>query len=613
MTTSQQYCLRWNNHRSNLLSVFEQLLHNEAFTDVTIAAESGRTVKCHKIVLAACSTYFQNLFHGLQDQHPIIILKDAGFPEIQAILEYMYRGEVNVAQNQLPDLLKIAQVLKVKGLVEEHGSQSNTARDLRREDTSMEPSISPPPAISTSTGGGSGGSHSSPPHSTGGYSGLYGKSAVSLDRVQSHPLAGSLPITWPLPLHSAGAGHQLPTSLSSSVLVGGPGAGGYDNGIETSPLKRRKPMQPSSALLMNHDTPILRTVLGQAHVDSSQTMPLLQPDSHESVHYRNASSNGSANDSDNRRSNDLSHGEAVHADVSYMDEDERQPSPQSYGGDTARNTGSDSTSNISGIADTDFFKLYTVYSQYLRSITPFTSCEQNSEADDSVRRTTNVNTEAAPDCVPQKPEWKRYKQYTREDILSAIEAVKTGMSAVAAARRYGVPSRTLYDKVKKLGIPTSRPFRRSTSNGGSTACFPYGIGANANGALYDNNRGGVNALSENENESGSSNINVIESLAGTSAAAVFETTYAKATKDTSQDRDSMSDSMTRCSASPVIRCSKQKQQQQQQQDLDDQVEDLSVSRKSDVPVIIPPSTTSVAIKDEAQEAGLDSNDCCDYS
>ncbi|XP_024872404.1 longitudinals lacking protein, isoforms H/M/V-like [Temnothorax curvispinosus] len=558
MTTSQQYCLRWNNHRSNLLSVFEQLLHDEAFTDVTIAAESGRTVKCHKIVLAACSTYFQNLFHGLQDQHPIIILKDAGFPEIQAILEYMYRGEVNVAQNQLPDLLKIAQVLKVKGLVEEHGSQSNTARDLRREDTSMEPSISPPPAISTSTGGGSGGSHSSPPHSTGGYSGLYGKSAVSLDRVQSHPLAGSLPITWPLPLHSAGAGHQLPTSLSSSVLVGGPGAGGYDNGIETSPLKRRKPMQPSSALLMNHDTPILRTVLGQAHVDSSQTMPLLQPDSHESVHYRNASSNGSANDSDNRRSNDLSHGEAVHADVSYMDEDERQPSPQSYGGDTARNT-------------------------------------------------------AAPDCVPQKPEWKRYKQYTREDILSAIEAVKTGMSAVAAARRYGVPSRTLYDKVKKLGIPTSRPFRRSTSNGGSTACFPYGIGANANGALYDNNRGGVNALSENENESGSSNINVIESLAGTSAAAVFETTYAKATKDTSQDRDSMSDSMTRCSASPVIRCSKQKQQQQQQQDLDDQVEDLSVSRKSDVPVIIPPSTTSVAIKDEAQEAGLDSNDCCDYS
>lgn len=184
------------------------------------------------------------------------------------------------------------------------------------------------------------------------------------------------------------------------------------------------------------------------------------------------------------------------------------------------------------------------------------------------------------------------------------------MSAVQAARKYGVPSRTLYDKVKKLGIPTSRPFKRSASNGGSGACFPYGIGANVNGALYDNSASSANALSENENES--SNLNVTESLAGTSTA-VFEATYAKTTKDSSRDRgDSMSDSMARCSSSPVIRCAKQRQQQQQQ-DLDDQVEDLSVSRKSDVPVIIPPSTTSTPIKDEAQETGLDNNDSGDYS
>jgi hypothetical protein len=42
----------------------------------------------------------------------------------------------------------------------------------------------------------------------------------------------------------------------------------------------------------------------------------------------------------------------------------------------------------------------------------------------------------------QKPEWKRYKQYTRNDIMSAIEAVRSGMSALQASRKYGVPSRT---------------------------------------------------------------------------------------------------------------------------------------------------------------------------
>jgi len=52
-------------------------------------------------------------------------------------------------------------------------------------------------------------------------------------------------------------------------------------------------------------------------------------------------------------------------------------------------------------------------------------------------------------------EWKRYKQYTRDDILTAIEEVKNGVSALQASRKYGIPSRTLYDKVKKMGIPTA--------------------------------------------------------------------------------------------------------------------------------------------------------------
>lgn len=60
--------------------------------------------------------------------------------------------------------------------------------------------------------------------------------------------------------------------------------------------------------------------------------------------------------------------------------------------------------------------------------------------------------------------------------MSAIDAVRTGMSALQAARKYGVPSRTLYDKVKKLGITTSRPFRRSSIGNGIVG-FSYGLGA----------------------------------------------------------------------------------------------------------------------------------------
>lgn len=56
--TSQRFCLRWNNHQSNLLSVFDQLLHDEAFVDVTLAVE-GQFLRAHKMILSACSPYFQ--------------------------------------------------------------------------------------------------------------------------------------------------------------------------------------------------------------------------------------------------------------------------------------------------------------------------------------------------------------------------------------------------------------------------------------------------------------------------------------------------------------------------------------------------------------------------
>ena len=60
----------------------------------------------------------------------------------------------------------------------------------------------------------------------------------------------------------------------------------------------------------------------------------------------------------------------------------------------------------------------------------------------------------------QRLEWnlRRYKQYSRNDIMAAIEEVKNGMSAQQASKKHGVPSRTLYDKMKKMGITTGTHF-----------------------------------------------------------------------------------------------------------------------------------------------------------
>ena len=123
----QQYCLRWNNHQHNLLSVFEDLLNHEAFVDVTIACE-GLNMKAHKMVLSACSPYFQSMFYNTPDRHPIVFLKDVRYHEMKALLEFMYRGEVSVDQEHLSSLLKVAESLKIKGLAEVNETHGMTPR-----------------------------------------------------------------------------------------------------------------------------------------------------------------------------------------------------------------------------------------------------------------------------------------------------------------------------------------------------------------------------------------------------------------------------------------------------------------------------------------------------
>ncbi|KAI1282131.1 Protein bric-a-brac 2 [Halotydeus destructor] len=124
---SQQFCLKWNNHTSNLVRTFTDMISDENFVDVTLACD-GIYIKAHKMVLSACSNYFKELFLVNPCKHPIVILKDMKFEDLRAIIDFMYKGEVNVSQNQLGALLKTAEVLRVKGLTEVNDGEASDVK-----------------------------------------------------------------------------------------------------------------------------------------------------------------------------------------------------------------------------------------------------------------------------------------------------------------------------------------------------------------------------------------------------------------------------------------------------------------------------------------------------
>nr|CAI5857847.1 unnamed protein product [Callosobruchus analis] len=113
----QQFCLRWNNFQANFTSQFEALRDDEDFTDVTIACD-GQRLQAHKVVLSACSPFFKELFKTNPCPHPIIFMRDVEARHIVALVEFMYAGEVNVAQAHLPAFLKTAESLRIRGLTD---------------------------------------------------------------------------------------------------------------------------------------------------------------------------------------------------------------------------------------------------------------------------------------------------------------------------------------------------------------------------------------------------------------------------------------------------------------------------------------------------------------
>ncbi|XP_071515128.1 uncharacterized protein [Panulirus ornatus] len=107
--------LSWNNHSTTFCHMLSQLRQKERYTDATIACE-GKFYAVHKLVLSTCSQYFEDMFEHTLGKHPVVLLQDVRRDELEALLSYMYAGIVSVAQRDLSRLIKVAELLQIKGL-----------------------------------------------------------------------------------------------------------------------------------------------------------------------------------------------------------------------------------------------------------------------------------------------------------------------------------------------------------------------------------------------------------------------------------------------------------------------------------------------------------------
>ena len=69
---SDKFCLKWNDVKENISLTFESLREDTDFTNVTLACEDGVQVEAHKVILAAASPLFLNMFKRNKHPHPLV-------------------------------------------------------------------------------------------------------------------------------------------------------------------------------------------------------------------------------------------------------------------------------------------------------------------------------------------------------------------------------------------------------------------------------------------------------------------------------------------------------------------------------------------------------------
>jgi len=124
----EKLCLRWNDFENNISAAFRDMRGDKDFFDVTIACDDEQ-IQAHKVILSACSPFFRNILRRNPHQHPLLYLKGVKYTDLQSVLNFMYHGEVNVAQEELNSFLAVAEDLRVKGLTQNQ-SESQASSGL---------------------------------------------------------------------------------------------------------------------------------------------------------------------------------------------------------------------------------------------------------------------------------------------------------------------------------------------------------------------------------------------------------------------------------------------------------------------------------------------------
>lgn len=105
--------VRWADHDKLIGGTFKSLFDDEALTDIRLCCKDG-VLEAHKLVMATCSPYFRKIFEDNRDIRMVVLVNGVKTSEMKLLLEFMYKGRVQIEPKMFHKISGLAEQLEVK-------------------------------------------------------------------------------------------------------------------------------------------------------------------------------------------------------------------------------------------------------------------------------------------------------------------------------------------------------------------------------------------------------------------------------------------------------------------------------------------------------------------
>ena len=96
---------QWHQKSSTWKERFKTLLYQQDFVDVTFVSEDNKEIK---VVLSPSSPIFRSILLRNPYQNPLLFISGVQHLELKSLLNFMYLGQIEVAQDDLNSFMAIA-------------------------------------------------------------------------------------------------------------------------------------------------------------------------------------------------------------------------------------------------------------------------------------------------------------------------------------------------------------------------------------------------------------------------------------------------------------------------------------------------------------------------